>query len=118
MTMNQIATSITAEISKMVCMDLILGQDWCYNNNAMINFQEKTVKVNLRVGHGEQQIIIPFDIDQQHICVVRAIETTNKNINQCRTCHEYFESKNQLIEHLTKEDHGTKSPLNNIQQVV
>jgi putative transposase len=118
MTMNQIATTITAEISKMVCMDLILGQDWCYNNNAIINFQERTIKVNLRTWQDEQQIVIPLDIDQQPTCLVRTIEKKNENINQCRTCYEHFESKNRLIDHLTKEDHGTKSPLNDIQEIV
>jgi hypothetical protein len=73
--LNHITTTTTAEISNTVCTDVILGKDWCYENNAVIDFQEETVKIRTRLGYTWQEAKIPFDNYQERSFQVRIINT-------------------------------------------
>ncbi|CAF0950498.1 unnamed protein product [Didymodactylos carnosus] len=44
--------------------------------------------------------------------------TNNSSINQCRTCKVEFVSRNQLMHHLEKENHGKQSPMTPLQSVI
>ena len=105
---NHLTTKTTAEISSMVCTDLILGKDWCYENDVVINFQEETVKISRNVNNYVQQTEVQFNACHKRDNPVVTISANR----ECYTCETAFKSRNQLTQHLIEEDHGIQSPLN------
>lgn len=103
--------TITAEIAETICAPIILGRDWCYQHDAMIDFRRRLVIVQTGMGNGHQRLNIPFNStpeDQQ------PIQTIEEN-HQCQLCEEAFTSRNKLMMHLKETSHGNQSPLNKTQ---
>ena len=59
--LNQLLTSIIAEVSNNLCTDLILGNDWIFGNEIDII----TTKRCIRKIHGSEVIDIPFAIHDE-----------------------------------------------------
>lgn len=108
--MNDINIGITAEVAESICASIILGRDWCYQHDVVIDFRRRLVTMQTE----KQNINIPFSPTQEDQQPVRAIEVTN----QCQTCEKTFESRNKLMEHLKESNHGNQSPLNKIQTTI